>query len=281
PDLPAAQRSALDELIERDATMIWWHSGSPAIGIEPDSIPGWRELTETRRPVEGLEFIPVWIPNRFDAPVLGVTAVDHQLGTVSFGAACRAEPIAALKKALIEGAQLRGYAHGLLDPQGGVWTAVSAGMLDASVYKPWREDRRYTESYRADYRDLTDLGCHSQYYLDPAAHHYAARLTRPDQHCRFDDIPALADAGRSGPDAHVRLLRRHGFQTWCVDVTTLDVAVSGLRVVRMLVPGLYPNAPAAFPFVGGRRLYREPREQGWLDRTLTFSDLEFAPLPHS
>ncbi|GAB4125905.1 MAG: hypothetical protein Tsb0027_25080 [Wenzhouxiangellaceae bacterium] len=281
PDLASAQRSALDELIERDATMIWWHSGSPAIAIDASTIPGWSELIETRKPVPELEFIPVWLPNLMQAPVLGVTAVDHRLGTISFGAACRAEPMAALKKALIEAAQLRGYARGLLDPEGGVWTAMSAGMLDASVYKPWREDRRYVQSYRSDYRDLTDLGCHSQFYLDPDAHYHAQRLTAPEQSCHFADIKAMPEVGRSDPAAHISLLARHGFQAWCVDVTTPDVALAGLSVVRVLVPGLYPNAPAAFPFLGGKRLYEEPCAQGWLGHSLKFDDLEFAPLPHS
>lgn len=280
-NLPSAMRSALEELIERDATMIWWHSGSPAIAIDPGTIPGWRDLTETRKPIPGLEFIPVWLPNLMQAPVLGVTAVDHRLGTISFGVACRTEPMAALKKALIEAAQLRGYARGLLDPEGGVWTAMSAGLLDPSVYKPWREDRRYVQSYRSDYRDLTDLGCHSQFYLDPDAHRHAQRLTAPQQSCHFADIKAMPMVGQPDPAAHISLLASYGFRAWCVDVTTQDVAVTGLSVVRVLVPGLYPNAPAAFPFLGGKRLYEEPHGQGWCDRELKYEDLEFSPLPHS
>ncbi|HBL29018.1 MAG TPA: bacteriocin biosynthesis protein SagD, partial [Acidobacteria bacterium] len=72
-----------------------------------------------------------------------------------------------------------------------------------------------------------------------------------------------------------------GFRAISVDVTTPDVQAAGLCVVRVIVPGLYPNAPAAFPFLGGRRLYEEPAALGWLPAPLTEADLVRVPLPHT
>jgi ribosomal protein S12 methylthiotransferase accessory factor len=53
------------------------------------------------------------------------------------------------------------------------------------------------------------------------------------------------------------------------------VAATGLRVVRVLIPGMYPNAPASLPFLGGSRLY-EPTNRG---RRPTLDDLVRAPIP--
>jgi ribosomal protein S12 methylthiotransferase accessory factor len=43
-----------------------------------------------------------------------------------------------------------------------------------------------------------------------------------------------------------------GYRVVSVDVTTPDVLAAGLRVVRVVVPGLYSNAAAGLPFLGGR-----------------------------
>jgi ribosomal protein S12 methylthiotransferase accessory factor len=66
-----------------------------------------------------------------------------------------------------------------------------------------------------------------------------------------------------------------------VDLTTPDVRAAGLRVVRVLVPGLYCNAPAACPFLGGERLYREPVARQWVPGPLTEGQLVRDPLPFS
>ena len=47
-----------------------------------------------------------------------------------------------------------------------------------------------------------------------------------------------------------------------VDVTTADVARTGYRVVRVVVPGLIPNWPAGFPFLGKRRVQDIPVQLG-------------------
>ena len=280
-----AERSALEELIERDATMIWWHSGSPAIGIDPKSLPELESWTHSRVPCPHLHYQVIQIPSIFSAPVMGVLLHDQQDHIMTLGVACRPDARAAVKKALIEAVQLRGFAQGLLDPQGSVWQAMNAGILDANVYKPYREDRRYAESYRKDFHDITDLGCQSQFCLDPATHQYAERILKPAQYIGIDQVntPKL-NANTSSEEArqhYLTELKAKGMRALSVDVTTSDVAVSGLSVVRVLVPGLYPNAPAGFPCLGGQRLYTEPQQQGWLEQTLQYQDLVFEPLPHS
>jgi ribosomal protein S12 methylthiotransferase accessory factor len=62
-----------------------------------------------------------------------------------------------------------------------------------------------------------------------------------------------ANAPSSSGDC-VRLLARHGLRAIAVDVTTPDIRSQGWFVMRVVVPGLYANAPAAFPLLGGSRL---------------------------
>ncbi|MFI0487518.1 YcaO-like family protein [Actinomadura sp. 9N215] len=109
--------------------------------------------------------------------------------------------------------------------------------------------------------------------------------------------PARADharagsacAGRAGVlagpsrrlDRYLGLLDDQGLRAVVVDLTVPEAAAAGLSVVRVIVPGLYSNAPAAFPFLGGERLYREPPARGWTPGPLTEDDLVRVPLPFS
>jgi ribosomal protein S12 methylthiotransferase accessory factor len=274
----AAERSALEELIERDATVIWWHSGSPAVGIDPDGSPLYRSALAVRS--EGdLSYHLVNIPSLFEVPVIGALIRDRRHQIVALGVACRPDPAAAALKAVAEAIHLRSFALGLLDPRGSVWRSMEVGILDPGVYQPYRADRAYRDSYRADFRDVTDLGAHSQLYLDPHMHHHVRRILEPPSWERLPPEPLEVEGDlRRG---YLDLLARHGFRAVSVDVTTPDVRQAGLVVVRVLVPGLYPNAPAAFPCLGGRRLYEEPARLGLLLDVLREEDLDLTPLPHS
>jgi ribosomal protein S12 methylthiotransferase accessory factor len=80
---------------------------------------------------------------------------------------------------------------------------------------------------------------------------------------------------------YVEMLAAKGLRALTVDLTTSDIRATGLRVARVLVPGFYSNAPAAFPLLGGNRLRREPVTLGWVPGPLTDDDLVRAPLPFS
>ena len=67
---------------------------------------------------------------------------------------------------------------------------------------------------------------------------------------RLEEMPVLGTTR----DALVTHLVDRGYHPITVDVTTPDVAQTGLSVVRVVVPGLYGNAPAAFPYLGGPRM---------------------------
>ncbi len=275
----AAERSALEELIERDATMIWWLSGSPVTELDAAGSPVVRAALAAREDDGALSYRLIQIPTVFEIPVVGALIQDRRNQIVALGVACRPEPTAAALKALVEAIHLRYFSLGLLDPRGSVWLSMEAGILDARPYKPFRADRAYMDSYRADFHDVTDLGCQSQIYLDPRMHRHVERILRPGASKPLGSVPRL-----EGGDPRRLLLDRladHGFRALSADVTTPDVRAAGLSVVRVIVPGLYPNAPAAFPCLGGRRLYEEPARLGWLPGVLGEEDLDLTPLPHT
>jgi ribosomal protein S12 methylthiotransferase accessory factor len=122
-----------------------------------------------------------------------------------------------------------------------------------SPLKPWCADRAYSRLYRADLRDVTDPGCHLQLHLDPTVQ---AGFTRELTTALVPPRP-LDDTATGTADPFtdtVCLLTEKGFPVIAVDVTTDDVRAAGLHVARVIVPGLYNNAPAAYPYLGGTRM---------------------------
>ncbi len=224
-----AERGALAEVIERDTMTMAWSGRQPLRLIRG---PRWLERFAGRMSVRFLSF-----PNELGALVVGALLRDPELGYLTLGMACRNEPVSALRKALGEAMQLQRFVAAYDDPGGAYMQAASEG---GSPLAPWRADRRYADSYRRDLRDVVDYGCHLQLYLDPAMQErFEAELARRIE----SEVPWT---GLSGS------LDLEGYRAISVEVTTPDVRVAGLSVVRVVVPGLYSNAAAGLPFLGGR-----------------------------
>lgn len=279
PSREAAERSALEELVERDATMIWWMSGSPCRGIDLEASPALRSALASPADDGTVRYHLIEIPTPFEIPAVGALIHDRALEIVALGAACRPDPEAAALKALAEAIHLRSFSKEMLAEDGSVWRSMRSGILDPRAYKPFRADRAYRDSFRPDFRDVTDLGAQAQIYLDPRMHVHVERIKNAPVDRTLADLPAVP-----GPDvrsSYLEILARRGFRAISVDLTTADVRAAGLSVVRVIVPGLYPNAPAAFPYLGGRRLYAEPAALGWLPAPISEPDLVREPLPHT
>ncbi|MGL5830325.1 MAG: YcaO-like family protein, partial [Angustibacter sp.] len=196
----------------------------------------------------------VSVPNPFAVPVIGALVEDPRRGIVTLGTACRREVGEAGLKALGEALQLHVFSQGLLSPNGSVFRSMESGTLHARACKPFRPDRRYIDSYRADLRDATDLAANLQLYLDPRSRAWVERIVGAQA-----SLPPPSSVVSSEIDLRADYLARiaaAGLSAVSVDVTTSDVAASGMHVVRVLVPGLLPNGPTGLPFLGGRRLTR-------------------------
>jgi len=272
-DREHAERFALEEIFERDATTIWWASGAPA-ELVADGHRVVDLLDDRHADTRRVRLLRV--PSPFGVPVLCAFIEDPNRGLVAFGSACRADPVEAGLKALVEALGLLQMTAQLADPDSELWSAQERGMILPHTFVPFRADRRYADSFRADYRDLIDLPALAQLYLDPRMHGAPLDRLRPESsRVALADIPRISDPRRN----YLTRLAEAGHRVASVDVTTPDVRAAGLCVVRVVVPGLYGNAPAAFPYLGGRRLYEVPAAAGWTDHPLTEDILVRDPLP--
>ena len=256
---------ALAELVERDAVTTWWQRGTvtTAIDPDPDGFPG--ALLATPHRTGALNYHLFVIPSDLGIPVVGALLDDTETGVVTMGSACHPQPRVAAAKALTEAVQLRSFSIDLTDPDSRIWRGISAAHRDARVLAPFRADRAYLDDQPRDFSRAIDFATHAQLYLDPRMRTYLHRILEPSERVRLPPPMATDIVG------HVR---KQGYQIVAVDLTTSDIAAAGLYVVRVIVAGLYPNAPAAVPFLGGQRLYRPPGRG-----SLAEADLVRAPIP--
>ncbi len=271
--LEAALVSAIEDCIRRDTMMIWWLNRQPLPAIQPSAELAalWQgEPTEL-----GQRAWLIYLPNQFGLPVIaGVLENRHeQLLTIGFGYG--ADPVAAALQAWAEAATSQEASRDMNDPHGLTRQSVEQGMLH-TPFKPWRADRAYLDDYRSDFRDMTDPLVQRQFYLDPRAIERVRPWIDVPATLHFADIPTLPDRSLA---AYRQRLAALGFELFWLDLTPPDLAVVGLKVVRVVIPGLVPNFPAAFPATGGGRVQQVPLLLGWRNTPRAEEDLNYMPLP--
>lgn len=278
PALDAAIASAIEEIVERDATMIWWMNRQPLPSLElpPDLAALWHG-----RPTElGQRAWLIYLPNEFDIPVMaGVVENTHEQ-LINIGFAARPTARQAGLKAWTEALTLQEGSRDLLAPddQSQIRQSVERGEFFIDLFKPWRADRAYLDAYRPDFRDVNDLMCQQQVFLDPRAREVIRPWVDTPAVQKIEDLPALPD--RSAATYQARIEAR-GYELFAIDLTAPDVAACGLRVVRVIIPGLVPNFPAAFPCLGNGRIQHAAVALGWRATPLPEDALNYFPLPHA
>jgi ribosomal protein S12 methylthiotransferase accessory factor len=266
----AVERGLL-ETVERDALELWWHLDGPARGIDPASVPG---LTDDLAG-SALDVWLVEMPSEF-APCMAALVHDSRLGLYAAGFACKYDPAEAARKAVLEAVHTWVFTQGLTGPDGWVFRAVEAGLLARGLYLDHRADGRYLDACGPHFEHVRDLGAHVQVWLDERMAPEARRFTEPAQ--GVVPVDAVEPGSR---DRLERALHEGGHRVMTFDLTTEDVADTPLRVARVLVSGLIPNAPAAFGYFGSPRFAEAAVGRGW--RTTAPSapeDFTLAPPPH-
>lgn len=155
---------------------------------------------------------------------------------------------------------------------------MARGDLNSRSFKPWRADRRYLDDYREDMRDCDDLMVQQQVYLDPRAGKRMAHLLEP---AASRPLAATASLPERTVAAYRAAVEARGLEVIVVDLTTPDVASTGMAAVRVIVPGTVGNAPAAFPFLGRGVLQDLAVVNGWRSAPLPESELNHFPIPHA
>jgi ribosomal protein S12 methylthiotransferase accessory factor len=276
PDLDSAIAAGIQEVIERDATMVWWSNAHRLPTVRP-SLP-LRAVWHGQPRRSGQRAWLVHLDNEFGVPVMA-GMVEHTADRLfTMGFAARPDPELAALKAWAEALTLQDGARDLDSPTGGYRRSVARGDVNGQYVKPFRADRRYLDDYREDLRDVVDLMCQLQIHLDPRALERVRPWVDVDADRGIDDLPRLPDGSL---DTYRRVVEDRGYGIYYADVTTSDVAATGLRVVRVLVPGLAPNFASAFPFLGRGRLTRAAVELGWRTAPLAEADINLFPLAHA
>lgn len=276
-DGASALANALEEVVERDASMVWWWSGH-RLPTAPDAdatvaalvSPEWREQ-------HGMRVSVTPLVNAVGIASVAVVVDSARQDLLTVGLAARSSPEAAVAKALLEALGLQESALDMQVADGGFWQSQKDSDDDGAV-RPVRLDRAYLDSYSRTFRDVTDLFCQLQIQLDPRA----ARTTRMRVGASGGSgLAGLPSFARRDPDEYVATLAARGFEAFAVDLTTPDVAAAGWSVSRVVIPGLVPNFPTAFPPLGRRRLQEEPMRLGWTDHILAPHELYAFPMPYA
>ncbi|MEN3583849.1 YcaO-like family protein [Streptomyces sp. ZYX-F-203] len=269
--LDDAVERGLSEVVERDALELWWHLDGPARGIDPATVPG---LTDDLAG-SALDVRIVEMPSEF-APCMAALVHDPRLGVYAAGFACKYDPAEAARKAVLEAVHTWVFTQGLTDSDGWVFQAVEAGLLARGLYLDHRPDGRYLDACGERFAHVRDLGAHVQVWLDERMAPEARRFTDPAL-----GTVSVQDVAPGDRERVTGALHERGHRIMTFDLTTEDVAETPLRVARVLVSGLLPNAPAAFGYFGCPRLAEAAVERGW--RTTAPSapeDFTLAPPPH-
>ncbi|MFF5989425.1 YcaO-like family protein [Prauserella flavalba] len=259
------------EIIERDALEVWWHLDGPTIGIDPASVPGLADDLDG----SSLTVSLVVMPSEF-APAVAALVHDRDRGLYAAGFSAALDPAQAARKAVLEAVHTWIYTQGCTSADGWVFRAVEQGLMARGLYLDFRDDARYLDAAGQHCEHIIDLGAHVQLWLDPRVHDEARRFTAPAGGVRpITDLTAV-----TMDEVYQRLSARgHGVITR--DLTTSDIRRTPLRVVRTIITGLVPNAPAAFAYLGMPRFEQAALDRGW--RTSWDggpADLTLIPPPH-
>ena len=261
--------------------MVWWlnHQPLPAVALPPELQALWQG-----QPADlGQRAWAIYLPNEFELPVIAGFVENAKEGFLNVGFACRPDPTQAILKAWTEALTLQEGSRDIDDPQGLTRQSIEWGWLSASSLKPWRADRAYLDDYRPDFRDVTHLMGQQQIFLDPRAIEQVRPWVNVPETLSITDLPSLSlptdNQGKLA--AYQERLESKGYEVFYADLTTPDIHHTGLSVVRVVVPGLTPNFPAAYPPTGAGRVQNLPVRLGWRDTPLAEEALNYMPMPHA
>lgn len=245
--VPHGVLSALCEVLERDALAVAWHGRLPLVELDPAGSPA-EGLIAGPLAAAGHTFSLYQVPSEHPFPVILAVAWnrDEQPHAVT-GAACRPDPVDAATKSLLEASQMLWRMHGRrLSPPEAV-------------------------------RSFDD---HAVFFATSRGSQLLRRqLSSVVERRRLTSMRTPGSAA-SELDRAVANLAEFGLEVLTAELTTPDVAGTGYRVFRVVVPGTIelPANPRNLR-LGGHRLYEVPMRLGDRQRQLRENQLNLLPGP--
>lgn len=234
--LRTACSAAYLELLERDASMVWWHGQEPGSRIVdlPADLPG---LPPRGSGICASSYL---LPSGTPAVCTVSLLEDRTRGLMVAGFACRIDAAESISKSLAEAWQLHHLSQSLADRDSALWGHIDSGRLPLPVV-PHREDRTYAVAFDEGSQPMDQLAYNLQYYLDPEAQERA----RP----RFSecaDLPWSQLQKRTRPDLDGWDLLCQSTTAAIADLSTDDFDSHGLRVARVVDTSLVGNYATDF-----------------------------------
>lgn len=233
-----AQRGSLLELIERDATMRWWHGGLSAQKLVPNL--ELRSLLSDGQEASRYRAEHYLLSLEHSVPIVATSLEDQYLNTRLLGFSCQESVSQALIKSTCEAWQLQRLAQLALDPASKLWALHKQGQIKIPLL-PFTEDRAYRRMVSGDTAKLDQLFYHIQYHLDPTSH---SVTTAHINQTVIEEVPVEEVETRvlKNPFNYRRFC--NDFGVWFFDLTTKDYAAMGWNVVRALSADLVGNHAA-------------------------------------
>jgi ribosomal protein S12 methylthiotransferase accessory factor len=229
PDAKSALRSALLELIERDAFMISWLSRQPGVKINTMGVGGIIADIVSTYERWGTSITVFSLPTDMPATVAMAVALDRT-GTgpaAMVGLGCETSPREAVRKALFEICQM---------------------------HEPLCRRHREGNAARLNsYSDVKTIDDHAAYFFrQDHLHELDFLLNNPVE----VHIADLGDHSEENEGDVASAVAARGHRVFYRDLTTPDIEAYPIRVVRALVPQLQPiSFGHGLERLGGRRLY--------------------------
>lgn len=134
-----------------------------------------------------------------------------------------------------------------------------------------------------DYSDLTAFDLHCMLYIKrpelvPKAMAFCDAVT---DEVALSEMPDLSTGRVLGDiETCLKLLEERGREVIVIDITTPDILEVGLRVVRVMIPGLVPlHGNHNHQYLGVNRLYEIPHQLSW-EKSGWDSEAGLNPYPH-
>ncbi|MFE2971033.1 YcaO-like family protein [Streptomyces sp. NPDC059340] len=267
--LEQALLAGLGEVVERDAAAVWWANAAPL-----PRLPLSARIRALLGPMlETHEVTLAHIDNDFAIPVLAACVRTRAEGWLTIGFAARADPEAAALKALAEAFALQLTCRALDDPAAAAH--IAGGFTDRrnplkghGRSSPWRGHRPGDRGTAAG-----DTGARCR-----PVRLRGSRSDRPGPAAIWTQVPRV-------PGGTLGTLRARGeaagHEVLYADLTTRQARAAGMRVVRVIVPGMIGTAPACCPYFGGRRVRDQGVTLGWRRTPLTVEQMNTFPMPHA
>ncbi len=234
--------SAICEVVERDAFMVFWYNRlrAPAFDLRAVRSPLLRSALH-RYEASPIGLYCSDISTDVGIPVVLALMVAHapRWPAAVVATAAYLDPEQAIVKALFELAANHQYVRAFYEQPAYRRMPRTSG----EVLEPEDHGLFYCSRERLPYLEMFT---NPQSVVAPASRR---SLTSGD--------------ARQDVDMCVRLLGAAGLEVIAADLTTSDVADLGFKVVKVLIPGMQPIDFGPWRHLGGRRLYETPARLGY------------------